>query len=621
MQQLSIVIILLAALITPLLLNRFQISALPTSVVEILVGIALGPSLLNLIQNDGILKALSGIGVIVLLFLSGLEIDFGIFRPGSKNPSQLEQKQRAAASKYSPLKLAGAGYFSIMVLSLLLGFIMKLTGLFNDLWLAAILFMTVSLGVVISALKERDTLGTSFGQIILLISALGEIVPIIGLTIYASLFGTNSKSLWLTLIVFAVAGLLLYRFRNFFKHLDQINKSTTQVDVRLAFFMIALLSLIAVSVGSEAVLGAFVGGMVYKLLQPSESTREKLDSIGYGFFIPIFFIMSGVGLNLRQLLSTPSTLLLIPLILAGYLIAKLMLYPILRLRFNRKNALAGTALPMATITMVLAILNVAAELKVITPQQSGDFLLAAIITCVVGPLTFNHFFNPAKDIYHNIKLNIFGVNIVTIPLDQQLSRSWYDVMVYTANPKSYESFNSEANVSLLPTLDAEYLSDHGYFDCDIALFAYLDAEKNYQLAKAAKRYGVKRVIARFEDRNVKNSHEKELTSLGVEVYNTFSISIAMLRELIEVPSTFNMIKSNETVIHEVTLKNQNYIGIPLRQLPFIDQITINRIFRKGKIVQPTGDTTLQLNDRIIFSTASPHRSESNRIRSEIAKLN
>lgn len=74
----------------------------------------------------------------------------------------------------------------------------------------------------------------------------------------------------------------------------------------------------------------------------------------------------------------------------------------------------------------------------------------------------------------------------------------------------------------------------------------------------------------------------------------------MLRELIEVPSTFNMIKSNETVIHEVTLKNQNYIGIPLRQLPFIDQITINRIFRKGKIVQPTGDTTLQLNDRIIF---------------------
>lgn len=78
MQQLSIVIILLAALITPLLLNRFQISALPTSVVEILVGIALGPSLLNLIQNDGILKALSGIGVIVLLFLSGLEIDFGI---------------------------------------------------------------------------------------------------------------------------------------------------------------------------------------------------------------------------------------------------------------------------------------------------------------------------------------------------------------------------------------------------------------------------------------------------------------------------------------------------------------------------------------------------------------
>ncbi|KRN78670.1 sodium hydrogen exchanger [Fructilactobacillus lindneri DSM 20690 = JCM 11027] len=422
------------------------------------MGIVLGPSCFGLISNNvPILQSLSSIGVIVLLFLSGMEIDFSLFKPKSKNPTELQQKTNAKASKYSPVRLAIYGYISIIILSFLLGGLTVVTGLFSDIWLASILFMTVSLGVVIAALKERNTLGTAFGQTILLISALGEIVPILGLTIYASIFGTDSKSLWLTLIIFAVAALLLINFRNFFHNLEEVNKSTTQIDIRLAFFIIALLSIIAVSVGSEAVLGAFVGGMVYKLLQPSESTKDKLDSIGYGFFIPIFFIMSGVGLDLKKILADPKALVLIPVILASYLLAKSMLYPIFRLRFNKRNSLAGTALPMATITMVLAILSVANNMKVITSQQSGAFLLAAIITCIVGPLIFNQLFTPDADIYQNIKVHIFGVNIMTVPVAQQLQKSWYDVNIYTDNQKNYEAFNSETNVTFLKSLDSKYL--------------------------------------------------------------------------------------------------------------------------------------------------------------------
>ncbi|USS86200.1 cation:proton antiporter [Fructilactobacillus cliffordii] len=619
MNQLSLVIILLAALLIPLLLSRFKISALPTSVVEILVGIILGPSLLNWINpHDAILSSLSSIGVIILLFLSGIEIDFDLFRPKNKNPSQLEQKARQQVSKYSPVRLSIYGYLTIVVLSFALGYLTKVTGMFSDVWLASILFMTISLGIVLAALKERSALSTPFGQTILLISALGEIVPVFGLTIYASIFGSDSKSLWLILILFAVAALILMRFHNFFDYFDKINKSTTQIDIRLAFFIIALLSVVAVTVGSEAVLGAFVGGMVYKLLKPSESTKDKLDSIGYGFFIPIFFIMSGVGLDLKKILGDPKALLLIPLILLGYLIAKMGLYPIFRLRFNRQNSIAGMALPMTTLTMVLAILSVANNLKVLTSQQSGAFLLAAIITCLIGPLAFNHFFNPKADIYHKLKVNIFGVNITTMPVAQQLEKSWYDVNVYTDKEKNFKAFNSEANVHLLPSLDIQQLIDQEDFDCDIAVFAYFDSETNYKLAKAAKQYGVKRVIARFEDRNVLNKHEKELTDLGVEVYNTFAINIAMLREMIEVPSTFNMIKSNSIELHEVNLQNRKFVGTRIKDLPFDEGITVNRIFRGNQIIQPTGDTILRLGDKIIFSTDTD---DSAKVREEMAKLN
>ncbi|KRN78671.1 hypothetical protein IV52_GL000948 [Fructilactobacillus lindneri DSM 20690 = JCM 11027] len=126
------------------------------------------------------------------------------------------------------------------------------------------------------------------------------------------------------------------------------------------------------------------------------------------------------------------------------------------------------------------------------------------------------------------------------------------------------------------------------------------------------------MIARFEDRNILNSHEKELTQLGVEVYNTFAVNIAMLRELIEVPSTFNMIKSNSVELHEVTLRNRNFAGVKIKDLPFHSEITINRIFRNKRMIHPTGDTILQLNDKIIFSTNSD---DSNKIREALAKLN
>lgn len=618
MDQLSLVIILLAALFIPLVMARFKLTLLPTAVIEIIVGVILGPSLLNVIHTTDTLSMLKDVGVIVLLFLSGLEIDFTLFTRRKNELTPLEQKQSVNAPKYSPVLLAFLSYGTIVIMSFILAFLLNITGLFTDIWLATILFMTISLGIVIAALKEKELLSKPFGQTVLLISALGEVVPMLGLTFYASIYSPTSKSLWLLLLILLVAGLIFFRFKAFFKFFDKINKSTTQLDVRLSFFVIVALVTVAESVGAEGILGAFMAGIVIKLLEPHEETKVRLDSIGYGFFIPIFFIMSGVSLNLRTLLADRATVILIPAFLAAYLLAKILVYPVLRLRFKNGNAVAGAAMTSTTLTVVLAVLQVAQHLNKITSQQSGAFLLAAIITCVIGPILFNRIYTAEAADVKATTVHFIGTNLLTVPVAQQLTKNGYDIHMYTDREANYRAFNSEIDVHLLPNLVPDDLVKEEVLDTDIIVLGQSNTKENYRLAKAAKQYGVPRVIARFEDPNILDERKDALIKLGVEVYSTPDVSISMLRSLIQSPSTLELLTSTESGVYEVQLRNHKYADIQLHSLPFIDDITIAQIYREKRFIRPSGDTPLKINDRILFTSS---KQDSPRIRRELGKLN
>ncbi|GAD15701.1 cation:proton antiporter [Lentilactobacillus otakiensis] len=618
MNQLSLLIILLAALVIPLAMARFKITFLPTAVVEIIVGVFLGPSVFNWIATSETLNILQNVGVIFLLFLSGMEIDFSLFKSKPRELSPLAAKNQQNQPKYSVLKIASVAYGTIILMSFVMAYILKLTGLFSDVWLSAILFMTISLGIVIAGLKEKELLSKPFGQAILLIAGLGEVVPMIGLTFYASAYSPHSKSLWLILLILVAAALLFWRFKAFFRFFDQINKSTTQVDIRLSFFMIVTLVTVAESVGAEGILGAFLAGIVIKLLEPHEETKVRLDSIGYGFFIPIFFIMSGVNLNLRQLITNPQTLILIPVIFVGYVLAKSLVFTALKLRFKNSNSIAGTAMTATTITVVLAVLQVASHLHRITNQQSGAFLLSAVITCVVGPLIFNKLYSSESEDLKKTTVHFIGTNLTTVPVAQQLAKGWYDVTMYTNNQHNYRAFNSETTIQLLDSLDPEFMIKNGVFDADVVVLGQINSEKNYELAKIAKKYGVNRVIVRFEDRNILDDRRDELNRLGVELYNTPDVNISMLRALIESPSTMRLMTSTDSSVYEVALRNRRYADIQVRNIPFIDKVTITQIYRDKRFIRPSGGTSLKLNDRIIFTSS---KAEAPEVRRELGKLN
>ncbi|GAB9259217.1 monovalent cation:proton antiporter family protein [Ligilactobacillus animalis] len=615
----SVLIVTLVAFVTPMVLQRFKISVLPTAVAEVLVGIVIGKSGFDLVQTECVLSFLSNYGVIFLLFLSGMEIDFSLFKKNNGPLTPLARKKAANAPSTSPVQVAVVAYGGSLLMALALALLFKFSGLFSNFALAAILFSTVALGVVIAVLKENELLNKPLGQALLLIAVLGEIVPLLCLTVYSSFVSGKGESAWLIFLLFIVGALIFKRFRSFFTSLDEINKSTTQIDIRLALLVITTLVVLAESVGAEDILGAFIAGIVIKLLQPAHSTQEKLDAIGYGIFIPFFFILTGAKIDIPGLLGSPKTLILIPLFFAAYVLAKVPAYFGLRQRFKRINALAGAMLSQTTITLVLATLTVAQNLKVITSEQSGAFILAAVVSCILGPLVFNKLHKPEPEDLKKTKVTIIGVNLVTINTAEQLNEDWYDIQMYTNWKKNYKTYDYRDNVHLVDSLEPKDLIKEQIFDTDILVLGHSDVDINYSLALAAKEYGVERVLTRIQNSDPTSMAEmdKRLSDAGVEFFTTFATTVGMMRAIIESPSTLDLI-TGDSRLYEVVVRNSKFAGLELRKLPFIKEITVSRIFRHHKAIPVNGNTQIQVGDHLLFSA---NKDVVNDIRKKISKLN
>lgn len=595
MAQLSLFLVVLLALVIPIFMARFQISNVPTAVAEIIVGIIMGSSGFNLITSTHDLTLLSNLGVILLMFLSGMEIDFDLLQR-KNNPKGKSQ----AGKTVDPLKTAITAFIGIVIMAFVLAYVLRLTGLFSEVMLAAIILMTVALGVVIATLKEKDILGRPIGQTILLTAVLGEVIPLLLLTIYASINGGNAEQLWLIILLFVAAIFLLRRFKQPYLWFAKITKSTTQLDIRLAFFLIFALVTVAETVGAENILGAFLAGVVMKLLEPSEATKDKLTSIGYGFFIPIFFIMTGVGLNLRSLFAHPSSLMLLPVLVIFLFIAKVPVLLTYVRYFQKKNAFAGGFLTATTITIVLPTLQVARKLHAITSTQSDAFILAAVIVCILSPIVFNSNFVLLPEDKIKEKVAIVGANAVTVPVAHDLHANWYSVKMFTDKKNQYKTYDSRVeNLTFLPNLDEETLEKDGVFDGDIVVAANRADEDNIKIARMAKEKGVNRVIARLSE--VDGKTLTEFNEKGIEVFNSTNVHAALMRAMIESPTVYRIMTDTKNILYSVKVKNTHYTGRQLMDLEFIDQITVSRIKRGDEWLIPRGATVIEQGDILVFS--------------------
>lgn len=600
----SLVIVILAAFITPILLHRLKINFIPVVVAEILIGLIIGKSGFDIVHEDMWLETLSTLGFIFLMFLSGLEIDFTAF-------SSAKKRVKLPSGKLEPNSFAVSSivFIGIFLVSLGLSYLFVWAGFIDNAFLMTLIISTISLGVVVPTLKEAHLMKTGIGQIILLIAVIADLATMILLAVFVSLNDTGGGNTWLLLVLFGV-GVLLYflgrRFKNL-NFLEAMSTGTVQIGTRAVFALIIFLVALSETVGAENILGAFLAGVLVSLLAPNQEMIHKLDSFGYGFLIPIFFVMVGVDLDVWTLFGDPKLLMLIPLLLIALLLSKLLPIYILKRWYDIKTVIASGFLLTSTLSLVIAAATIGERMDVITTEMSGTLILVAVITSIFTPVVFKKLFPMEAAEEKKLKVSFIGANQMTMPIYNELKSSLYEPALYHKKQEKAEKQIADSLFDIIEVdeFDIENFEGTEAFDSDIVVISTGDEETNATLSIAFKEKGVDRVICRMESPDM----EETLREHDIELFSTILSSKALLRALIESPSVVNILTNQETALYEIRLKNEQFEGMMLRRFPFTGDVIFVRIFRGKDSIVPHGDTELHVNDRLIVTGSKEYVDE------------
>lgn len=368
--------IALAAALAPLLIQIPTQFRMPLVVAEILLGMLIGPHILNLVSTDGLVALLGELGLTYLLFMVGLEID-------------LEHMQGKS------LTLAASGWVMSFLLALVFMLMFQSIGLIKaPPILVAVAVSTTALGIVAPILRNAGTINTDFGKLLLTAAAMGEFGPLLVITFL--LIPTHS-TVWHTLfmlaflcITFLVVDMAIrVRTSNWMDLIAHTMKQGGQFPVRICIAVQALLVALAAKFGINVVIGAFAAGLVVNLTTKNEGgaiLRYKLDAIGYGFLIPFFFIVAGMRFDISALWASPlvpvqiiallGLLLLVrgaPVLLYGKLLA-----PTERLPFALYSA---TGLPLIVIISEIGVSS-----GLLPPDRGAVLVSAGMISVLLFPI-------------------------------------------------------------------------------------------------------------------------------------------------------------------------------------------------------------------------------------------
>jgi Kef-type K+ transport system membrane component KefB len=374
----SVAVIAAIALIAPLGV-AFSGLRLPAIVVEILLGIAVGPQGLDWASNDEPVAVLSLIGLAFLLLLAGLEIDFTRLR------GRL-------------LRLTAAGYALSFALAVIVGFVFKAAGLVRSPLLIAITLSATGLGVILPILKDAGATVTSFGQVVIAGASIAEVGPIVLLSLFFSgeSSGIGAKIVLLVgFVVFVLAvGLAirgLERSMRISEMLLRLQDTTAEIRVRGAFLLLAVFVVLASRFGLEAILGAFLAGATLKLVDRDEAMTHaffhgKLEAIGFGVFVPFFFVSTGIKLDVTSLFHSGAALARVPLFLAALLVVRGIPALVYRPFAERTAQLwAGGLLQATSLSIPVVAGQIGVDLGLIRPTNYVALVAAGLLSVIIFP--------------------------------------------------------------------------------------------------------------------------------------------------------------------------------------------------------------------------------------------
>ncbi|MGZ8918980.1 MAG: cation:proton antiporter [Methylobacter sp.] len=372
----ELLLIAFVAMLAPFLAQLPSNFRLPVVVLEIFLGILIGPHVFNLASPDGMSGTLGVLGLTFLLFIVGLEIDFDRIRG-------------------RPLTLAVGGWFLSLSVAMVCMFVFTVIGLIQTPpVLAAVALSTTALGVLAPILRDRGELNSNFGTYMVAAAAVGEFGPLVVISMLViPTHGTVVHTLFMVtfiLIAFIAAHLALStRSSRLIEILAHTMQSSGQLPVRICILLQILFVTLAAKFGLNIVMGAFTAGILAGLVikgKEGELLLHKLDAIGYGFLIPIFFIVAGMKFEVSALWSAPLAPVQVALLLGLLVLVRGV--PIL---LYKKELTPEEKIPFALysatgLPLIVIISEIGVSSGLMPPDRAAILVSAGMISVLLFPI-------------------------------------------------------------------------------------------------------------------------------------------------------------------------------------------------------------------------------------------
>ena len=375
----GLAIVAAVAFAAPLAVGLVPGLRLPAVVLEIVLGIVIGPSVLGWAHADEPVQIMALIGLSFLLLIAGLEVDY--------------ERLRGRL-----LEVTGVGFVVSVAIGFALGLALHAGGLVKSPLLIAIMFSATGLGIVIAVLKDADQVETSFGQLVIAGSSIAEVGTIVLLTLF---FSGESSSVGAKLVLLGLFGLLclavvvavtrVARSMRVMQTLVRLQDTTAQIRVRGAFVLLSVFVVLASKFGLEAILGAFLAGAILKLVDRDQAMthpqfRAKLEAAGFGIFIPFFFVTSGVRYDAGALFGHASTLARVPLFLAVLLAVRGLPALLYRPLVGGRQTLAAGLLQSTSIGFLVVASQIGQDMGLISAANAAAVIAAGLLSVLLFPL-------------------------------------------------------------------------------------------------------------------------------------------------------------------------------------------------------------------------------------------
>ena len=373
----SLLLVFTIAAVAPFLCEWLPGIRLPLVVMEIVLGIVVGPQVLGWATAGPTIEALSRFGLAALFSLAGFEIDFPLLRG-------------------RPITTAVLGWLVSFVICLGVGFGLQGFGIVDSGLIVGAALATTALGTLMPILRDANELSTRFGAYVVAAGTIGEFAPIVLIALVLSSGPDEPGGSLVLMLVFAaitIVGALIalkYRPPRLIVVIQEKMDTSAQLPVRLAILVLASVAILARDFGIDSILGALAAGVLVGLASPGEfgkTLRRKLDGIGFGFLVPIFFVTTGLHFDLHALINSRLAWLQLPMFLTLFFVVRGLPALLIARELDLRSRLALGLLSATELPLVIAIADIGVRSGQLGEETAASLVGAGMASVLLFPIT------------------------------------------------------------------------------------------------------------------------------------------------------------------------------------------------------------------------------------------